>query len=161
MEEDILNSVIENQIDSLISNPEPETNKTVTIQSVEEVRPVHITKTTTTRKKDYNKPMNEIKLNKIEIIFSNEPIEMVNLVTATTTSIVPKFSGKLKLSNTNLYRIPITNKEYFLDNFYTIKQYAKFAEYFRIVSVANGKVSIAPIISGLELKSGDVIGELI
>lgn len=160
MEEDVLNSVIENQIDSLISNSESETNKTVTIQAVEEVVPVHVTKTTT-RKKEYSKPMNEVKINKIEVIISNEPIEMVNLVTATTTSIVPKLAGKIKLSNTNLYRIPITNKDYLLDNFYTIKQYAKFAEYFRIVSVANGKVSIAPIISGLELKSGDVIGELI
>ena len=163
MEENILESVIENQIDSIVT--EPESNKTETILAIEEVTPVHVTKTSTitnNRKKDYKQPMTqEVKLNKLELVILNEPIEIINLTTGTTNNIIPKVAGRVKLANTNLYRIPITNKDYSLDNFYAIKHYAKFAEYFRIVSVSNGKVSIVPIISGFELKSGDVIGELI
>lgn len=162
MQEDILESVIENQIDTIVT--EPESVKTETISAIEEVTPVHVTKTLTNnnRKKDYKQPMTqEVKLNKLELVILNEPIEIINLTTGTTNNIIPKVAGKVKLANTNLYRIPITNRDYSLDNFYAIKHYAKYAEYFRIVSVSNGKVSIVPIISGFELKSGDVIGELI
>lgn len=98
---------------------------------------------------------------KLEVVLSDVPIEIVNLSTGYTNTIVPKISGRVKLANSNLYRIPITNKDVVMDNFYVVKHYTKFAEYFRIISVANGKVSLVPIISGLELKSGDVIGELI
>jgi hypothetical protein len=48
-----------------------------------------------------------------------------------------------------------------MDDFYTIKHYTRFAEFIRIVSIRNGIASIIPLISGVELKSGDVIGELI
>lgn len=99
--------------------------------------------------------------NLLEIILNDSPIEIVNLATGYTSSIVPKINGKLKLANSNLYRIAITNNSLNADNFYVIKQYSKYSEFFRIVAVSNGRASIVPILSGLELKSGDVIGELI
>lgn len=99
--------------------------------------------------------------NILEIVLNDSPIDVVNLTTGYTNFVVPKVSGKVKLSNLNLYRINIKDTSLNADNFYMIKHYSKYSDYFRIVSVANGKASIVPIISGLELKSGDVIGELI
>jgi hypothetical protein len=100
----------------------------------------------------------EIKLNKIELLISKEPIEIVNLSNGMTSSIL--VNGRVRTSNTNMYRIPITSN-YTMDDFYTIKHYTKFAEFIRIVSIRNGIASIIPLISGVELKTGDVIGELI
>jgi hypothetical protein len=100
--------------------------------------------------------------NLIELeLLPNESIEIVNLLNGSRNSIMTLTSGKIRLSNTNLYRIPIKNKVLNIDNFYTIKHYAKYSEYFRIVCVLNGYVSIVPIISGSELRHGDCIGELI
>lgn len=149
MEDNTLENVIENQIESIVAE--------------EKITPVHVTRvTTSTKRKEEPKQMTQvIQPNKIELIISNEPIEIINLTSGSINNIIPKVIGRIKLSNNNLYRIPITNKDYSLDNFYAVKHYSKFAEYFRIVSVSNGKVSIVPIISGFEVKSGDVIGELI
>lgn len=106
-------------------------------------------------------PKVETTRNLLEVVLNDTPIEIINLATGYTNTIVPKVIGKIRLVNSNLYRIPITNKNLNVDDFYVIKHYSKYSEHFRIVSVSNGRASIAPIVSGLELKNGDVIGELI
>lgn len=98
--------------------------------------------------------------NKI-IIKLDGPIEIINLTNSQRHSIMPKPPKKVKLINTNLYRLPITNKELNIDKAYAIKQYSKYAEYFQILSVINGVVSIMPIVGGFELNHNDQIGELI
>lgn len=114
----------------------------------------------TTRKQPAVQQVAPVK-NLIEVELINEPIEIVNLSNGSTNSIMPLVAGKIRISNSNLYRLPIKNKTLNIDNFFTVKHYAKFSEYFRIVCVLNGKVSIAPIVSGFELRHGDCIGELI
>lgn len=104
--------------------------------------------------KNITLPINNIIIN----LSSN--IEIVNLTNGQRHSIMPKVS-KIKMSNTNLYRIPISNSELHMDKFHAIKQYAKYAEFFTIVAVSNGIVSILPIISGFELSDNTDIGSLI
>lgn len=94
------------------------------------------------------------------VINLSSTIEIVNLANGQRHSIMPKAS-KVKMLNTNLYRIPISNTELHMDKFHAIKQYAKYAEFFTIVAVSNGIVSILPIISGFELSDNTDIGSLI
>lgn len=122
---------------------------------------INIIPITETETKIEETKMEQPTRNILEIVLNDSPIDVVNLTTGYTNFVVPKVSGKVKLSNLNLYRINIKDTSLNADNFYMIKHYSKYSDYFRIVSVANGKASIVPIISGLELKSGDVIGELI
>jgi hypothetical protein len=93
--------------------------------------------------------------------FTTESIELINLNTAQKHAMFPKTPGKIKLINTNLYRIPITNKTLNIDNFYAIRQPSKFSEYFKILCVKDGIVSIQPIVTGFDLNNNDFIGELI
>lgn len=124
-----------------------ENKPTTSIKSTEKGTPQKTTGTTSVN-------------NKI-IINLNGPIEIINMTNSQRHSIMPKPAKKVKLINTNLYRIPITDAKLTIDNANTIKQYAKYAEHFQIVSVSKGVVTILPIISGFELSHDDQIGELI
>lgn len=98
-------------------------------------------------------------INNIVINLSSN-VEIINLSNGQRHSIMPK-ANKVKMLNTNLYRIPIRNSELHMDKFHAIKQYAKYAEFFTIVAVANGIVSILPTISGFDLIDNTDIGTLI
>lgn len=130
-----------------------ENSKNVTSNTVEQ-------KVEVKEKPKQVEPKSPISNNKI-IIKLDGPIEIINLTNSQRHSIMPKPPKKVKLINTNLYRIPITNYNLNIDKAYAIKQYSKYSEYFQILSVINGIVSILPIVGGFELNHNDQIGELI
>lgn len=86
-------------------------------------------------------------------------IEMIALGSGQRNVIIAK-DKRVKLLNSNIYRIPIVNKTLNIDNHHMIKQYAKFAEQFQVLNVANGIVSLLPLFT-CEVVDRDIVGELI
>lgn len=103
----------------------------------------------------------EIK-NEIKIQYSvSDRIEIFNLSNGKSSFIVPKDLTHIRLTNTNLFKIPIENKELNIDNFHAIKQLSKYSDYFTILNVVNGVVTILPIVFEFKLKNNEVVGMLI
>jgi hypothetical protein len=68
---------------------------------------------------------------------------------------------KIALSRGTIYKLPITTPSLNLQNSYVIRVKEKFADIIRILNVAEGFVTIEPLIHGVVLVNGDEIAVLI
>lgn len=101
------------------------------------------------------------KPNLIQLSFNiDDIIELLNLESGNKHAMIIK-TPKVRLTNFNIYRIPVSNKELNSDNFHAIKIYNRYSEYFRILAVKEGCVSILPLINNFEISNSTTIGELI
>jgi hypothetical protein len=103
------------------------------------------------------KPMSNV----IQVVLNPKSrIEIINTQTGQRSNMVPA-NGKIKLNNTNVYNINISNDKLNLDEMNAVKTFSKYAEFFQILTVQNGYVTIKSIVSGLDLKDGMEIGTII
>jgi hypothetical protein len=130
-----------------------------TMSSVSEETKVetnHVVNTYSEPKKEAKPMSNEIKVS----LTIKDRVEIVNKQTGQRSTMVPS-NGSIKLNNTNVYCIPITNKEFNLDEMNAVKTLNVHSEYFQVLSVANGIVKIKSIVNGFTLKNKTVVGSII
>lgn len=130
-----------------------------TVKVKEDINTDHQVKTNTQKTEENTK--NTSMSNKIVISLNNKDrVEITNKQTGMPSMMVPA-TGKLKLSNNNVYVIPIQDNSLELDNMNAIKTFSRYSKYFSILTVSSGFVTINSIINGFDLRDGLEIGSVI
>lgn len=99
--------------------------------------------------------------NQLKVVLTNKDrVEIINTNTGQRSMMVPA-TGVIKLNNTNVYNVPISNKDISLDSMNAVKVLQKFAEFFQILGVNNGFVTLKVVVNGMNLKHDTIIGSII
>jgi len=93
-------------------------------------------------------------------IKNGEKITFVNGNTGTKTLYIVTGSS-ISLSKGFVYSLPIEDKDLDLDDHYIVKETPSFASKCLIRGVSGGLVVIYPIINGVIISDGDLLGKII
>lgn len=127
----------------------------VKTESKSEIKPTTTSKPVVTTQTNQTQP----KQNVVKIVLeNNQPIEVIDTITGGRINILPS-NKSLKLSYTNIYRIPIDKNSLTSEQYSAIKTvpFTKLA----ILGVENGHVFIKPHINNSMISDSDIIGSLI
>jgi len=85
-----------------------------------------------------------------------------SIKTRTSEKNINTVSGnKLQLSLNTIYRLPISNKNLSLTKSNCLSPIGSINEKIQILNVENGLVTVTPIVHGVFLINGDILGKLI